>query len=616
MKIGNSVSVMAISAVLAATMQPVHAQDAADSLLDGFRAPPQEARPRVWWHWMNGNVTEEGIARDLSWMRRVGIAGVQNFDASLATPQVVKQRLAYMTPEWKRAFRFAAERAEAEGLELAIAGSPGWSETGGPWVAPEDGIKKISWSETLLTGGKPFSGRLATPPDTTGAFQSMRVEVPFGAGPKDEDTPRMYRDIALFAVPVTDAGKVERASFFDSNGQSVDAALLSDGKYGEAIDLGTGTVDAPPTLRVRYAKPRRVRSATLFLQDAAPSFLDPRFTPVIEARIGGQWRKIGSFQLSPVPTTIAFAPVRASEFRVLFGPFQGPRRPQQMAPLPGGIVPAYFAPSSAPPAARLAEFSLSDAVRIDGFEAKAGFSVANDYAALASSAKASERGIAPSQILNLTDRLRPDGTLDWTPPRGKWRLIRLGWTLTGKTNHPASPEATGLEVDKLDSSAVERYLRHYLATYKDALGSELSATPGIRALMIDSTEVGAFNWTPRMIEQFRKLRGYDPTPWLPALTGQLVGSRGESDRFLYDFRRTLSDLHATQHYATIARVAHDHGMIVYGEALEDQRPVLGDDMAMRRYADIPMGAMWTWSPELAPRPTLLGDMKGASSVGP
>ncbi|NSW95203.1 MAG: hypothetical protein HPY62_10905, partial [Bacteroidales bacterium] len=68
-----------------------------DQLEAGFLNPPDEARPRVWWHWMNGNITKEGIRADLEWMRRVGIRGFQNFDAALATPQIVEKRLVYMT---------------------------------------------------------------------------------------------------------------------------------------------------------------------------------------------------------------------------------------------------------------------------------------------------------------------------------------------------------------------------------------------------------------------------------------------------------------------------------------------------------------------------------------
>jgi hypothetical protein len=162
-------SVLAVATVAALAPSPdLAAQGGAGATLEAqFADPPGSARPRVWWHWMNGNVTEDGIAKDIAWMKRVGIGGLQNFDAALTTPQIVPNRLVYMTPEWRKAFRFAAAEAERNGLELAIAASPGWSETGGPWVEAKDGMKKPVWSETDVAGGQPFTGRLPAPPSVT-----------------------------------------------------------------------------------------------------------------------------------------------------------------------------------------------------------------------------------------------------------------------------------------------------------------------------------------------------------------------------------------------------------------------------------------------------------------
>src|SRR5215210_7862161 len=81
-------------------------------LLRQFRTPPPAAKPRVWWHWMNGNVSKEGIRKDLQWMHRAGIGGFQNFDAGMTTPQLVKERLTYMTPGWQEAFRFTTQLAD------------------------------------------------------------------------------------------------------------------------------------------------------------------------------------------------------------------------------------------------------------------------------------------------------------------------------------------------------------------------------------------------------------------------------------------------------------------------------------------------------------------------
>ena len=95
----------------------------------GFLNPPASAKPRVWYHWANNFITKEGIRADLEWMHRAGIGGFRNFDATLITPQIVEKRMVYMTPEWKDAFRFTTRLADSLGLKMAIAGSPGWSES-------------------------------------------------------------------------------------------------------------------------------------------------------------------------------------------------------------------------------------------------------------------------------------------------------------------------------------------------------------------------------------------------------------------------------------------------------------------------------------------------------
>ena len=147
-----------------------------DPLLQGFLDPPNGARPRVWWHWMNGNISEQGIKLDLEWMHRVGVGGVTIFEGAINTPQVVPNRLIYMTPEWKSAFRTAVSTARGMGMEVAIASSPGWSETGGPWVPAPQGMKKMVWSATRIEGGRPFVGKLAHPPQVDGTFQNFQGE--------------------------------------------------------------------------------------------------------------------------------------------------------------------------------------------------------------------------------------------------------------------------------------------------------------------------------------------------------------------------------------------------------------------------------------------------------
>lgn len=114
--------------VLAIAAFPQTKTSSKDNLYEDFLKPGKAAKPRVWWHWMNGNITKDGIQKDLEWMVRSGIGGFQNFDANLFTPLVLPKKIGFMKPDWKDAFRFTTDLADKLGLEMAIAGSPGWSE--------------------------------------------------------------------------------------------------------------------------------------------------------------------------------------------------------------------------------------------------------------------------------------------------------------------------------------------------------------------------------------------------------------------------------------------------------------------------------------------------------
>lgn len=584
-----------------------------DPIAEGFVNPPGEARPRVWWHWMNGNVTKDGIQKDIEWMARVGIGGLQNFDASLFTPRVVDKPLNYMTPEWKDAFRHAATLADQNGLELAIAGSPGWSETGGPWVPPQDGMKKLVWSETVIEGGKPFSGRLADPPRNTGRFQDAPLEGTI-LGPPDPNAPTYYADSAVVAYRLPEDAvplPLPRMSF---NGGPVDAAKLTDSKFPTSIDFPRGGATQPATINIDYPTPVTIRSMSIAMTVYTDSFGTggPGVEPFLEAETDRAWKEVAQLDLKgSFQSTASFKPVTAQRFRVSFRPSPVEALLSNLFGAPGA---EGFSIGGPPPTTfGVRELRLSSEALVNRFEVKAGFGHAQYYYEL-DQGVANEPGVPVASVIDLTSRMRPDGQLDWTPPSGRWKVLRLGYSLSGQTNHPAPKEATGLEVDKMDADAVRRYLETYLSMYRDSAGPEMLGKRGVRALLNDSIETGTSNWTGDILEHFQRLRGYDPAPWLPALTGAVIGSREDSDRFLYDFRRTLSDLLTSEHYGTVAAVARENNLVTYGEALEDRRPLLGDDLSMRKYVDIPMAAMWTYDSSKGPRGTFIGDMKGAASV--
>ena len=126
----------------------------AQGLYEEFANPPQEARPRVWWHWMDGNVSIDGITKDIDWMEQAGIGGFHQFDAGgLGMRPIVDETMPYQSPQWQVAVRYAMNLAAERGMETAVASAPGWSSTGGPWVKPADAMKKLTWRTKEVTGG-------------------------------------------------------------------------------------------------------------------------------------------------------------------------------------------------------------------------------------------------------------------------------------------------------------------------------------------------------------------------------------------------------------------------------------------------------------------------------
>jgi hypothetical protein len=589
---------------------------------------------------MNGNITESGIEKDVEWFKRVGVGGFMNFDGAGSIPRLVEKPLLYMTPEWKQAFRFSMQKADELGLGTAVAASPGWSETGGPWVKPEDAMKKYVWTETWVDGGKRFAGTLPHPPDATGTFQNLKGSDGYDRG---DNLPRFYKDTRVFAFRVPPlarpqaelspkitasslAGKPEAGA----EGVELAAATLSDGDVTNATNLPLSTLEKPTWVRFEYKQPVAVDGLTIASNGTFAGFLDTDSGPSlrVEASADGKtWRGIAESVYNGTQRTIAFPLTRARIFRVVFLPevpqgavagFSGARGGSPTTPGgtgKGGTVRAVVMTyNMRRTTIAISELVLRTLPTVNLWEVKANFGSIHDYYAVPT--PKGTPAIPIASVVDLTKRMSAEGHLDWTPPPGQWVVVRMGYSLTGHQNAPASAEATGLEVDKLDPKRVAAYMDTYLSMFASATGPDLIGKRGLQNIMNDSYEAGYQNWTDDILEQFKTRRGYDATPHLPALIGVTVGSAETSDRFLWDWRRTLDEGMA-QHYAVVAKKAQERGLGSYAEAQEDRRGYFGDDMEMRQYATVPMGAsgnLRNFAPGKESVETYRVDNVGAASV--
>ncbi len=208
-------------------------------------------------------------------------------------------------------------------------------------------------------------------------------------------------------------------------------------------------------------------------------------------------------------------------------------------------------------------------------------------------ATAGEEDADTAGVIDLTKNISSDGTLQWDAPAGEWQILRFGYTIGDHAFVSTSSEGwSGYAIDVYSATAFQHYWDKIVEPLIQDAGPLAGKT--LKYLHTDSWEVELANWTPTLRAEFQKRRGYDLLPWLPVLAGRIVNSRAESDRFLFDYRRTLGDLAIDGHYKLFRDNAHKHGLLIHPESGGphavpiDAQQCLGMD-------DAPMSEFWAWS---------------------
>lgn len=531
------------------------AQD--NSLYDCFKEPPANAYPLVYWHWMGGNITPEGLRKDILWMKESGIGGFNIVEAGYrGIPQIVDKRLEYMSEPWKEAFQGAIKLADSLGMEISISSTPGWGTSGGPWVEPADAMKKLVWSTVDIAGGKKVEMSLPEPNTVTGSMADRDGRSKWNwyedVAVLAVRVPENYIDIASLGPKISSSGGTFTAEQLNNGRISDYSPLLSDEAGGRWIQY---TFKKPLTVKsltwvVEYPRNMRHNTPIEYRDSLLVSDDGVHFRPAALLPIGST--NIETFDIEPVTSR-------------------------------------YYRFTFSDKTKKISELALHTELRVDHSEEKAAFGGAFDIYDYPTPAV--EKGDIARDVIDLRD-FCSDGVLRWRVPKGKWRIYRFGASLTGRVNHPAPFEATGLEVDKLSPEPWKRYFRNYLDLYKDVSGIYMGKR-GIRYINYDSYEAYSQTWTQILPEQFLQRRGYDLTPWLPALTGMIVGSVDETERFLWDWRKTLGELFE-ENYGNMSDILrNEYGLEgAYVEAHASGRVYPFDGMMAKKYAAVPMGEMW------------------------
>ena len=473
-----------------------------------FRDPFGKVQTGVYWYWLSGNVSSDGVRRDLEAMKRAGIdrAYIGDIGAGGNKQGPVKT----FSPEWEKALGAAFETASALGIEIGLFNSPGWSQSGGPWVTADQAMRRFVSSVAVVEG--PANG----------------VKLP---RPKfDYAPPSDAREYAVVAYPVPDG--------FQSKIEVFDKSDSLKQKKGKPLAVELAAAGGP-----------------ILAQSAQLDFSDGQIAGSlrVEARKDGKWKNVCNMDFSRIrhdanggfephaPVVAAFAPVAAEKFRVTVTPKDKKYESRF----------ARIAICGAPLVSKAAEKHLGKM-----FERP--LPLWGEYLWPDDPAEKPGSAFDPAKAVVLRGKVAPDGTLDWSVPPGTWAIYRFCTAPTGTKNGPANPEATGYEADKMSEKNIARHVDEYLGKIVSRIPPE--HRKAVRHCVLDSYEQGGQNYTDDFAAKFKASFGYDPKPYLPVLAGMPAGSRDDSNRFLWDLRRFVADEVAYSYVGGLRRAAGGLGM--------------------------------------------------------
>ncbi len=495
-------------------------------LESGFITPADSMQITVYWYWISDNISEEGVVRDLAAMKKAGIN--RAFIGNIGLNDVPYGKVKMLSDEWWKILHMALKAATRLNIEIGIFNSPGWSQSGGPWIKAENSMRYLTASDTIVKGPLKLSQKLMKPLEL---FQDVKV-IAYPA-PKDYQLVLDSRNGTVSSTPrVNDFSTV-----FD---RDIKTGITFPAGTEFTVNLEAQKPFTARSLTIRPAKSPILATASLQAQE-----INGDFSTISEFKIdrSNPALNVGFDRYAPI--VVSFPATTATNFRLII--------------------------KNASPQSGLAEIELAASPRVESYSGK---TLAKMYQSplpywkeyqWAPQSEVDDKAtvIDASKVLDITKNLSPDGTLTWEVPPGEWIISRTGMTPTGITNSPASPEATGYEADKMSKKNIEKHFYGHMGEILKRIPPADRKT--FKVVVADSYETGSQNFTDGFLEEFNQKYGYDATPFLPAYKGLVVNSQLESDRFLWDMRRMVADKVAYDYVGGLRDVSHKNGLTTWLE---------------------------------------------------
>ena len=518
----NTLSFIMASAFLLTGCQNTIKKTDFSAIEKSFINPTDKIQTSVYWYWINDNISKEAVVKDLHAMKQVGINRAFIGNIGLSPEESPYGKVKLFTDEWWEIMHTALKTATELNIEIGIFNSPGWSQSGGPWIKTEQSMRYIASSELRVKGPQKLVRKLEQP---TTEFQDVKVltwQVANGYKQNLLDNVKMIR--------------------FSSAGITIN----------QSNNTELSLVQPETTVDIVLSEKAIARSLVIY-----PANRPIQANCELQAKDGNEYHTVKKFNINRsnaalnvgfepyAPIAISLPETQAQEFRLIFS----------RANRNSGIDRIVLSPT--PVVERYPEKSLAKMFQTPLpywrdylWDKQPEFTDASLI-------------ISPDKVQDISKYFSADGTLSWDVPEGEWIIMRTGMAPTGVVNSPASPEGTGKEVDKMNK-------QHVVAHFDSFIKKILERIPAAdrktwKVVVEDSYETGGQNFTDGFLEEFQQRYGYDPVPWLPVYKGHTIGSPDLSDRFLWDVRRLVADKVAYDYVGGLREVSNKHGLTTWLE---------------------------------------------------
>lgn len=543
-----------------------------------FMNLPKHAKPRQFWWWLESNISKEGITKDLEAWKAKGFGGGLIFDAGSSSYKTAKRTEAgppYLSDEWLGLFAHACSEADRLGLVLGINLTSGWN-VGGPWVTPGYAAQKMVFSDTVISGG---------------GTVEMQVPEPTGIIKDEEGNSIYYKEIAVLAYKNKPGMELPVRPKVSSSGGHANypAQYIADGRSNSFWVADAKPADGKQVwLQLEY--PEAKSYSRLFIQPR--DNYGPKEVVVQYSTDGNEYKTLTTIEMEEKGAQLFDIPeVEAKSFRLMI-------KSNYM------YDPNSNNPYALNPMVREVEFIASDQVKplpIKNFGLKTlqstpgyleGSSV--DWGTYIENFPGTEgeQDLMTENIIDLSDKMDASGKLVWDAPEGDWTILRFGASITGIEVSTSSTGWEGYMIDPLSKEATRKHFEQVAMPLIEAAGEHVGRS--LLYMHDDSWEIGPVSWTPGFDRYFKEMNGYSLMEYLPVMAGKIVNSREQTNRFLYDFRRTVADLVALNRYEVFSGLCHKHGLGWHAES-GGPHPAPIDALLNLSYNDMPAGEFWARS---------------------